>query len=162
MSPRDPTRYAVRAYDVGAGQLLAKPIVDPNEEGPDEMRGYPLTRTVSPDGRWAYTLSDGTGQQPFIHALDISQGRAVSIDTPSLARRRALDRLNPDHRSDGSALTGARKACRERLVRITAEYSRWQQRLHEEARGAFRRPTADATMTPALGTFGAAQLVLLG
>jgi hypothetical protein len=105
LSPRDPTRYAVRAYDVAAGQFLAKPIVDPNEEDPDEMRGYPLTRTVSPDGRWAYTLYDGAGKHPFIHALDTSQGRAVCIDTPSLAGRRDLGQLNLDVSGDGSALT---------------------------------------------------------
>lgn len=105
LSPRDPTRSAVRAYDVATGQFLAKPIVDPNEEGPDEMRGYPLTRTVSPDGRWAYTLYDGAGKYPFIHALDTSQGRAVCIDTPSLAGRRDLAQLNLDVSGDGSALT---------------------------------------------------------
>jgi hypothetical protein len=107
LSPRDPTRYAVRAYDVAAGQFRAKPIVDPNEEDPDEMRGYPLTRTVSPDGRWAYTLYDGAGKNPFIHALDTSQGRAVCIDTPSLAGRRDLDQLNLTVSRDGTALTVA-------------------------------------------------------
>ena len=107
VAPRDPTRYAVRAYDVASGRFLGKPIVDPNEEDPGEMRGYPLTRTVSPDGRWAYTLYDGAGKHPFIHALDTSEGRAVCIDTPSLAGRRDLDQLGLGVSGDGSALTVA-------------------------------------------------------
>lgn len=107
LSPRDPTRYAVRAYDATAGRLLAKPIVDPNEENPDEMRGYPLTRTVSPDGRWAYTLYDGGGKHPFVHALDTTAGRAVCIDTPSLAGRRDLYQLSLTVGGDGSELTVA-------------------------------------------------------
>jgi hypothetical protein len=105
LAPRDPTRYAVRAYDVASGRFLGKPIVDPNEEDPGEMRGYPLTRTVSPDGRWAYTLYDGAGKHPFIHALDTTRGRAVCIDTPSLAGRRDLDQLGLSVSGDGSALT---------------------------------------------------------
>jgi hypothetical protein len=105
LSPRNPTRYSVRAYDVASGRLLAGPIVDPNEEDPDEMRGYPITRAVSPDGRWAYTLYDGGGKHPFVHALDTSEGRAVCIDTPSLAGRRDLSVLGLGVSPDGSTLT---------------------------------------------------------
>ena len=84
VSPRDPTRYNVRAYDVLSGRLLAKPVVDPHE-GQDAMRGSPLTRTTSPDGRWAYTLYDGAGNTPFVHALDTSKREARCIDLPMLA-----------------------------------------------------------------------------
>lgn len=83
VSPRDPTRYNVRAYDVLSGRLLAKPVVDPHE-GQDAMRGSPLTRTTSPDGRWAYTLYDGAGNTPFVHALDTSKREARCIDLPML------------------------------------------------------------------------------
>ena len=83
VSPRDPTRYNVRAYDVLSGRLLAKPVVDPHE-GQDAMRGSPLTRTTSPDGRWAYTLYDGAGKTPFVHALDTSRREARCIDLPML------------------------------------------------------------------------------
>jgi hypothetical protein len=74
-------RYEVLAYDLATRKLLSTPIVDPRE--PDEkMQGVPLTRTVSPDGRWAYTLYDrGTGS-PFIHALDTTGRRAFCIDLP--------------------------------------------------------------------------------
>ena len=99
-SPRDPTRYAVRAYDVGRGRLLPRPIVDPHE--PDEaMRGYPLTRTTSSDGRWAYTLYDGAGKEPFIHALDTGRLTARCIDLDFLAGHKGLGgaRLRSDGRT---------------------------------------------------------------
>ena len=83
-SPRDPTQYLVRAYDVRAGRLLPDPIVDPRE--PDErMRGLPITRRTSPDGRWEYTLYDGAGGHPFIHALDTRDATAACIDLHGLA-----------------------------------------------------------------------------
>jgi len=91
-SPTDPTRYAVRAYDLRAGRLLAEPVVDPREHG-DEMRGRPLTRTMSLDGRWAYTLYDGGGTKPFLHALDTVGRTAHCIDLPALAGRRDLWQL---------------------------------------------------------------------
>jgi len=75
----NPTDYAVRAYDVSAGRLLAKPIVDPRE--PDEkMTGIPVTRTYSHDGVWAYTLY--AGDKPFVHALDTRDRTARCIDVP--------------------------------------------------------------------------------
>jgi hypothetical protein len=79
------TNYEVRALDLRSGRLLPDPIVDPSE--PDEqMQGLPLSRVTSPDGRWAYTLYDGQGDEPFIHALDTVGRRAVCIDLPQLAK----------------------------------------------------------------------------
>jgi hypothetical protein len=81
------TNYKVRALDLASGQLLPRPIVDPEE--PDErMAGLPVTRASSPDGRWAYTLYDGDGHEPFIHALDTVGRTAVCIDLPQLEGRR--------------------------------------------------------------------------
>ncbi|MGH2992847.1 MAG: YncE family protein [Solirubrobacterales bacterium] len=94
LRPGDPTRYRVRALDAHTGRLLPDPIVDP-EEPPGEMRGYPLTRATSPDGRWAYTLYDGGGDHPFIHALDTVEGRAVCIDVHPLAGHPALRNFFP-------------------------------------------------------------------
>lgn len=82
---RDFTKYAVRAYDVRAGRLKRDPIVDPNEHA-DEMRGTPLSRVYGDGGRWAYTLYDGGGKEPFVHALDTVGGHAVCIDAPMLPR----------------------------------------------------------------------------
>lgn len=83
------THYEVRALDAESGRLLPGPIVDPDE--PDErMAGLPITRAYSPDGRWAYTLYDGDGHEPFIHALDTVGRRAVCIDLPQLEGRRNL------------------------------------------------------------------------
>jgi hypothetical protein len=60
LSARDPGPYAVRAFDVEGERLLPEAIVDRTE--PDEiMRGVPVSRVSSPNGRWAYTLYDGAG-----------------------------------------------------------------------------------------------------
>jgi hypothetical protein len=84
IAPRDPNRYNVRAYDLRAGRLLHEPVTDPHERG-EQMRGSPVTRATSPDGRWAYTLyNSGT---PFIHALDTSRRTARCIDLDALVRR---------------------------------------------------------------------------
>jgi hypothetical protein len=81
--------YEVRAFDVPRGRLLPHPIVDPEEAG-ERMQGLPVTRAMSPDGRWAYTLYDGNGNDPFVHALDTVRGRAVCVDLPQLAGRKDL------------------------------------------------------------------------
>ena len=75
----DLVHYDVLALDVRSGRLRDKPIMDPRE--PDEkMGGMPLSRTMSPDGRWAYTLY--TGDENFVHALDTRKGEARCIDLP--------------------------------------------------------------------------------
>jgi hypothetical protein len=79
------THYEVRAYDLKSGRLLPEPIVDPDEPE-EQMEGLPLYRAMSPDGRWAYTLYDGNGKEPFIHALDTVAGQAVCVDLPQLAK----------------------------------------------------------------------------
>lgn len=97
------TRYAVRRYDIAAARLDPNPIVDPTEE--EQMRGFPITRVTSPNGRWAYTLYSGAiaGKPPFIHALDMAgKGAAKCIDLPrSLAHGSFHDRLQiaPDGRT---------------------------------------------------------------
>ena len=83
LSPRDPTRYEVRAYDVAERRLLAEPIID-RRLAPEVMRGRPLSRATSPDGVWAYTLYDGAGELPFVHALNTAEGTALCIDLEPL------------------------------------------------------------------------------
>jgi hypothetical protein len=98
------TNYEVRALDVESGELLPQPIIDPEE--PDErMQGLPITRAASPDGRWAYTLYDGNGDEPFIHALDTVGRRAACIDLPQLERRRNIFMLRMRIEQHGQRLT---------------------------------------------------------
>ncbi|MDQ2910560.1 MAG: hypothetical protein M3R26_00545 [Actinomycetota bacterium] len=104
VSPQDPTRYLVRAYDVRHGRLLTKPVVDPREQS-EKMRGNPLSRAAGRDGRWAYTLYDGAGKTPFIHALDTSGRTARCIDLDTLAGKDYLWRLRLHLNENGSALT---------------------------------------------------------
>jgi len=77
--------YRVRALDTHTGRLAARDVVDPRSPG-EQMGGLPMTRTMSADGRWAYTLYGG-GKETFIHALDTVGRRAACID---------LDMLPPD------------------------------------------------------------------
>ena len=102
--PNDPTRYLVRAYDLRRGRLLQAPVVDPKERG-EKMRGNPLSRAVSPDGRWAYTLYDGAGGTPFVHALDTSGRTARCIDLDALAGSQYLWQLRLGVSRDGRTLT---------------------------------------------------------
>ncbi|HEV7882669.1 MAG TPA: hypothetical protein VGO81_03820 [Solirubrobacteraceae bacterium] len=78
-APRDPTKYRVRVYDLARGRLDPAPVVDPRES-PDAMSGFPVTRAVSRDGRWAYTLYARPNGTPFVHALDTRDRAAVCID----------------------------------------------------------------------------------
>lgn len=87
----DPTNYRVRALDLRSGRLLPAPIVDPREPG-EKMGGWPVTRTTSPDGRWAYTLYSGS-EHPFVHALDMTGRSARCIDLDALKGREDLFQL---------------------------------------------------------------------
>jgi hypothetical protein len=88
LSKIDPTRYEVRAYDVGARRLVAKPIVDPRD-ATEKMRGNPVSRVMSADGRFAYTLYDGNGH-PFVHALDTAASTARCIDIDGIPAKTNL------------------------------------------------------------------------
>jgi hypothetical protein len=103
LSPRDPTRYLVRLYDLDRRRLLPEPIIDPREVG-DVMRGMPLTRAYSPDGRFAYTLYDGAGEHPFIHALDTVEQSARCIDLHGLMGFQQLGDLKLDVSPEGGTI----------------------------------------------------------
>jgi hypothetical protein len=68
------------------------------------MGGFPVTRTASADGRWAYTLYDG-GEHPFVHALDTSGRTARCIDLDSLAGRNDISSLKLRLAPGGGRLT---------------------------------------------------------
>jgi hypothetical protein len=81
----DPSDYKVRSFDVAGGKLDPAPVVDPRKPG-EKMGGLPVTRAMSPDGRWAYTLYSGA-DHPFVHALDTVGNSARCIDLDALAKR---------------------------------------------------------------------------
>jgi hypothetical protein len=98
----DVLNYRVRALDTRTGRLAARDIVDPRH--PDEqMGGVPLTRAVSRDGRWAYTLYGG-GEETFIHALDTEGRTAACIDLDMLQPQGDLSGVRLHVRPDGKAL----------------------------------------------------------
>jgi len=103
LAPRDPARYLVRLYDLERRRLLSDPIIDPREVG-DVMRGMPVTRANSPDGRFAYTLYDGAGKHPFIHALDTVEKSARCIDLHGLMGYQRLGDLKLDVSPDGGTI----------------------------------------------------------
>ena len=103
-NPRKPGVYRVRMYDVDAGQLLPKPLID-SRLAAVVMRGLPVTRTDSPDGATAYTLYDGQGNGPFIHALDTAERSALCILLPMVPKKADPWQMRLDAAPDGDELT---------------------------------------------------------
>lgn len=95
--------YRVRAYDLAAGRLVAKAVVDPKDAA-EPMNGSPVTRATGPGGRWEYTLYARPGA-PFIHALDTANRAAVCIDLPWSGSDDELARMRLSLSADGSKLT---------------------------------------------------------
>jgi hypothetical protein len=159
VAPKDPTRYAVRAYDVAHGRLIPGPIIDPHE--PDEaMRGFPLTRITSADGRWAYTLYDGGGDHPFVHALDTSGRTARCIDLDSLS---AQDLGTPRLRLDrgGSRLVLGNGTTP--IAFVDTNTFAVSERTAEPATGTARATSSDRGIANALlGAAGVAVLLAAG
>src|SRR5919106_144203 len=84
--------YAVREYDLTHGRLLEDPVQFSHEVAPGEMRGLPMARATSPDGRRAYTLYNGGGRardEAFIHILDTVDGVSHCIELPDISGREA-------------------------------------------------------------------------
>jgi hypothetical protein len=88
VSAQDSSRYRVRAYDLAQGRLIRQAIVD-KREGTSVMRGVPVARSSTSDGRWVYTLY-ASGHHPFVHALDTVGRRAVCIDLPWRGKQNVL------------------------------------------------------------------------
>ena len=80
-SSQDIEHYIVRAYDLNAHKLLPGRIADKTQKS-WVMQGWPVSRTTSADGRWAYTLYANPGGMPFSHALDTVRGVAHCIGIP--------------------------------------------------------------------------------
>jgi hypothetical protein len=94
--------YRVRALDTRSGKLATRDVVDPRN--PDEqMGGLPVTRVMSRDGRWAYTLYAG-GEESFIHALDTVGRTAACIDLDMLPADSDLSGMHLNLSGDGRVL----------------------------------------------------------
>jgi hypothetical protein len=138
-SPRNALRYEVRAYDLERRRLVTKPVIDPRE--PDEkMQGMAVTRAVSADGRWAYTLYLRPGQAPFVHALDTAGRTAHCVDLPAQLTDIDLSSAQLDPSGAGGAL----RVFRNGTVAATIDTRTWK--LRSEAtparRAAARAPSA--------------------
>jgi hypothetical protein len=109
--------YRVRWADLRTGQLDAEAIVDRRE---DEvlMRGQPVTRATSRDGRWAYTLYARPKHGPFVHALDTARGEAYCVDLPLRLRQLEQMALRLRMRRDGALEIRSRHA---RLALVDTE-----------------------------------------
>jgi hypothetical protein len=101
--------YRVRSLAVGTGRLDPEAVVDRRE---DEvlMRGQPVTRVASPDGRWAYTLYARPKHGPFVHALDTVRGEAYCVDLPARLRQLEQMALRLRLRGDGALEVRTRHA----------------------------------------------------
>jgi hypothetical protein len=109
LSPTDPTRYQVRAYDMKTRRLMAAPVVDRSEPG-ERMAGYAQHRETDKDGTWVYTLYARDGEAPFIHALNTRERRAVCIDLPLAGGLRQHLRTRLAMSPDGKTLQVVRSA----------------------------------------------------
>ena len=80
-SPKDYTRYRVRAYDLAADRLLQRPIVDRARRA----RRWRVYRSRDEPRRHlgVHALPEGEGD-PFVHALDAFHRSAV-LHRPGLA-----------------------------------------------------------------------------
>ncbi|MEA2423818.1 MAG: hypothetical protein QOH13_228 [Thermoleophilaceae bacterium] len=94
---RDGTHYAVQALDMTDSHPVAHTVVEKGEPG-EGMSGQALTRTSGADGNWVYTLYDGAGKAPFVHALSTVDKFTVCIDLDGLKGRRDLASLALDLR----------------------------------------------------------------
>jgi hypothetical protein len=149
------TNYRVQRYDVSAG-TLGPAIVDPQE--PDEnMGGYPYSRALSPDGRWAYTLYDGPDEQ-FIHALDTQRGEAVCIDLDKAVPQKELWRTSLKMSPDGGTVSLIERG----TVIATLNTGSFEVTDVEDSAGTVPPTTRDGDTRPAwwLLAGGAAALIL--
>jgi hypothetical protein len=151
----DYSHYVVRAYDLRTSRLLPGRIADRTQKG-WVMDGYPLTRTVSADGRWVYTLyqNGGVGGYPFVHALDTVRGVAHCIGVP-LADQSGIYNLVLSLRGGGRTLAVHWKSGRPWLDVNTATW-----RISYVRPGAFPwRWAAGSGLSGALALAAAALLL---
>lgn len=74
--------YRVRVYDLRAGRLWRRVIVERGESPSEPMHGVPIARATSRRGDWVFTLYVGASGGSFIHALHAATATARCIDLP--------------------------------------------------------------------------------
>jgi len=77
--------YQVRLYDIDAGSLDPRIVVDKRETGP--MAGTRVSGVFDPRGQWQYSLYVNEAKGPFIHALSLDGNLAWCIDLPAAGKR---------------------------------------------------------------------------
>jgi hypothetical protein len=82
--------YAVRGYDLAAGQLLPGTLGRKGETV--RMQGEPGQVVASPDGEWLLTVYvETTSNTAFVHALNLIERNAICIVLPPCKRCGAED-----------------------------------------------------------------------
>jgi hypothetical protein len=148
--------YAVREYDLARGRLLKDPVQFSHEVAPGEMRGLPMARANSPDGRWAYTLYNGGGRprdEAFIHILDTVDGVSHCIDLPDVSGREAWN-LQLQLDAGGGALN-AQRGGRVLASMDTKTYEVTKPRLERATRGSESDPRGPSRVAIAIVAAGA-------
>ena len=150
--------YAVREYDLARGRLLKDPVQFSHEVAPGEMRGLPMARATSPDGRWAYTLYNGGGRphdEAFIHILDTVDGISHCIELPGISGREAAS-LQLDLPAGGGTLDVRRGD------RVVASMNTKSYAVTKSRPGASDRSESDAggASPVAIGALAAGLLLL--
>jgi hypothetical protein len=107
--------YKVRAYDLRRHVLVAGAIADRTQRG-WVMRGSPMTRVTSVDGRFVYTLYEDQGGYPFVHALDTARGVAHCVGLPWNGDQTLVGELRMTLRDGGRTLALAIPAGRAPLA----------------------------------------------
>lgn len=82
LAAAQPGHYRVRMYDLAAGSLDPRVIIDKREFETASMTGTRLSGIFSPDGAWQYSLYVNEGKSAFIHALNLDATYALCIDLP--------------------------------------------------------------------------------
>lgn len=83
LAKSQPGHYRVRLYDVAAGELDPRIIVDKREPSSSSMTGTRISGVFAPNGGWQYSLYINQGKGAFIHALTLDGAFAWCIDLPS-------------------------------------------------------------------------------
>jgi hypothetical protein len=100
VNPRNPGDYRLRRLELPEGRLLPGSLL-PENDPEEEMRGLPVSRATGSGARWQYTLYDGAGKEPFVHALDTVEERTLCIDL-DWVKPMAVNRLDLQMSDDGT------------------------------------------------------------